>query len=346
MLFNLDEFNQADLTDSFVNVLKPKDNLIQELGLFSNNASESRFAAVDFYVDESTDILLPTDNQRYGTDQNAINFRRTSTVALELPMQETSTQIGPADWQGKRSFNGQTEKTPEECVAEAQQKQAAARDYWVEYKMAQALVNASQTADNTANPVINYQTLFNSIITPLTLDISTANFDLPGWITRTQSVVRRKTRGLTVERMFVFCAPEVYFAIMAHPSIKEMLKYTVSPFDPQNFLTNFASYGGLQDVQAFGFNNFIFVCVDDRMFGLLGENEMLIAPKFATGSGNPLRRYYTKASRDGIIAQLAPQTSYAYTYLTDRNHIELVTEASCLAVNMLPSLYSKVTVKI
>lgn len=342
--FSLNEFENGDLTGSFTQYFKPKNFLIQELGLFTNVGSNSRFAGVDYYVSEDSDILLPTDNQRYGTDTNAINFRKTKTVALEIPMEETSTKIGPKDWQNKRSFGGVGEKTPEECIVEATQKHADARDAYVEYKMASALVNATQEAKDTANEFIDYQTLFGSQFSALSVSLEASTFDVPGWIARTQSQVKRRARGLPLERIFVFCAPEVYFSFMSHVSTKEMLKQTVSPFDPNNFLTNFTNYGGLEDVQSFGFAGFIFILCDDRMFGLLDENQCLIAPKFADGEQNPLKRYYTKASRDGLIAQQAPQTSYAYTYLTDRNHIELVTEVSALAVNMLPSLYSKVTV--
>lgn len=344
--FSLNGFDNGDLTDSFVQYFKPKNFLIQELGLFTDVGSDSRFAGVDYYVSEDSDILVPTDNQRFGTDTNAINFRQTKTIALEIPMQETSTKIGPQSWQNKRSFGGVGEKTPEECVVEATQKQADARDAYVEYKMSMALVNATQEAANTANEFIDYQSLFGSSFTALDISLSETTFDVPGWIARTQSQVKRRARGLPMERIFVFCAPEVYFAFMQHPSVKEMLKQTVSPFDANNFLTNFTTYGGLSDVQSFGFAGFIFILCDDRIFGLLGENECLISPKFADGEQNPLKRYFTKASRDGLIAQQAPQTSYAYTYLTERNHIELVTEVSALCTNILPSLYSKVTVQL
>lgn len=307
--FSLNEFDNADLTGSFIQYFKPKSFLLQELGFFTSVGSDSRFAGVDYYVSDESDILLPTDNQRYGTDTNAINFRKTKTVALEIPMEETSTKISPQAWQNKRSFGGVGEKTPAECIVEATQAHADARDAYVEYKMATALVNAEQFAADTANEYINYQTLFASQFDAIDLDVTGTTFDVPNWIARTKSTVKRRARGLPIERIFVFCAPEVYFSIMSHSSIKEMIKETVSPFDPKNFLTNFTNYGGLQDVQSFGFSGFIFILCDDRMFGLLGENQMLIAPKFTDGEQNPIKRYYTKASRDGLIAQQAPQES-------------------------------------
>ncbi|KGT94811.1 hypothetical protein NG99_06575 [Erwinia typographi] len=339
---SLDSFQNADLTSTFVDVFKPKNLLLQELNFFSSVPSASRFAAVDYYVDESSDVLLQADNQRFGTDTNTVNLRKTSTVSLEVPFTENTVTLGPKDWQDLREFGGVLEKSLEHVVAEALELQAEARDQWVEYKLTQALVSATQTSEDTANPNINYQTLFGSDYQVSALDLAAAT-DVPLWITKTQAAVRRKASGLPVDKIFVFCAPEAYYAVLSHQSIKDMMKYTVDPFNSNNFLTNFATYGGLDTVQAFTFNNMVFVLVEDRFYGMLGEDEMLIAPRFVDGPRNPLKKIYTRASRDGVIAQQGAQESYAYSYLTERRHISLYTETSALAVNMLPSLYTKVT---
>ncbi|MFQ1682644.1 major capsid protein [Pantoea dispersa] len=345
----LDAFHNADLTDTFVKAFQPKSLIIQELGLFTDIGSDTPIAAVDYYVEESDEITLPTDNQRYGTDTNSITLRKTKTIALEIPMIEGTAEIKPKDWQGKRSFGGTGEKTLEEAVFEAAQSLAADRDLWVEYKLTQALVTATQEAKETMNPNIDYQALFGNRFTSSNLDLSSTTFDVPAWIARTQSQAKRRARGLTIERIFAFCAPEVFYAIMSHPSIKEMMKYTVDPASSRNILTNYSTLGansGLDAIQAFTFGGFTFVIVDDRFFGMMGENQVLIAPKFANGAQNPLKRYFTKASRDGIVAQQAPQTSYAYTTVSERNNLHLWTETSALAVNMLPSVFSMVDVNI
>lgn len=257
-------------------------------------------------------------------------------------MTEGTAEIKPKDWQGKRSFGGTGEKTREEAVFQAAQTLAADRDLWVEHKLTQALVTATQEAKNTMNPDIDYQALFGTRFTSLNLDLSATTFDVPAWIARTQSQVKRRARGLTIERIFAFCAPEVFFAIMSHPTIKQMMAYTVDPYSSRNILTNYSTLGtdsGLDAIQAFNFGGFTFVLVDDRFFGMMGENQVLIAPKFADGPQNPLKRYYTKASRDGIVAQQAPQTSYAYTTVSERNNIHLWTETSALAVKVMTPTY-------
>lgn len=345
----LDAFHNADLTDTFVNAFKPKSLIIQELGLFTDVGSDTPVAAVDYYVENLEEVTLPTDNQRYGTDTNGITLRKTKTINLEVPMIELTAEIKPKDWQGKRSFGGTGEKTREEAVYEAAQSIAVDRDMWVEHKLTQALVTATQEAKETENPNLDYQALFGTRFTSLNLDLSSTTFDVPAWIARTQSQAKRRARGLPIERIFAFCAPEVFFAIMAHPTIKQMMAYTVDPYSSRNILTNYSTLGtdsGLDAIQAFNFGGFTFVLVDDRFFGMMGENQVLIAPKFADGSQNPLKRYFTRASRDGIVAQQAPQTSYAYTTVSERNNIHLWTETSCLGVNMLPSVYSMVDVNI
>lgn len=345
----LDAFHNADLTDTFVSSFKPKSLIIQELGLFTDVASDTPIAAVDYYVEESDEVTLPADNQRFGSDTNGITLRQTKTLALEIPMTEGTAEIKPKDWQGKRAFGGTGEKSIEECVVEASAKLANDRDIWVEYKLTQALVLATQTAPETMNPEINYQDLFGTRFTSLNLNLSDASFDVPAWIARTQSQVKRRAREFPIERIYAFCAPEVFFSIMSHPTIKQMMAYTVDPYSSRNILTNYSTLGassGLDAYQAFNFGGFTFVLIDDRFFGMMGENQLLIAPKFADGSQNPLKRYYTRASRDGIVAQQSPQTSYAYTTVTDRNNVQLWTETSCLGVNMLPSLYSMVNVQV
>lgn len=223
----LDAFHNADLTDTFVNAFKPKSLIIQELGLFTDVGSDTPVAAVDYYVENLEEVTLPTDNQRYGTDTNGITLRKTKTINLEVPMIELTAEIKPKDWQGKRSFGGTGEKTREEAVYEAAQSIAVDRDMWVEHKLTQALVTATQEAKETENPNLDYQALFGTRFTSLNLDLSSTTFDVPAWIARTQSQAKRRARGLTIERIFAFCAPEVFFAIMSHPTIKQMMAYKV-----------------------------------------------------------------------------------------------------------------------
>lgn len=314
--------------------------LLQELDLFATSPSKSPSARVADIVESEAKEL--TQNDRYGTDTNAVVIDKATMYEAEIPMVSQTASVRPHDWQGKLSAIDGKEMTIDECIA------ARADRFNIDYKervekdLSMAIFQGKAEAIHTDAGNIDFQAVTGKSPISQEIEFGAVNsVDLSSQFNKARRALNKELRGARsfVEGMVVFAGAELYDSIRTNAYNTQLTQYSV-PGAPRNAYTNQLIAG----FEFFDWQNMRFILLDDDRYEL-DEKAGLMLPKFSRADVNPLRMIQGPCSRHQTIAQGGVQARYGWTRVDDHGMIHMEQEFSQLPLNLRPNMQMKLSIK-
>ncbi len=315
--------------------------LLQELNLFATSPSKAPTARVADIVESEAKEL--TQNDRYGTDTNAVVVDKATMYEAEIPVVSQTASVRPHDWQGKISAIDGKDMTIDEVIAARADRFNIDYRERVEKDLSMAIFQGKAEAIHTDAGSIDFSSVTGK--SPISQDIdfgmNAGSADISIQFNKARRALNKELRGARSfnDGLIVFCGAAFYDEVRTNGYNTQLSMYNVAGA-PKNAYTNQLIAG----FEFFDWSNMRFILLDDDRYEI-DEKAGLMIPKFSRADVNPLRLIQGPCSRHQTVAQGGVQARYGWTNVDDHGMVQMEQEFSQLPLNLRPNFQMKLKIK-